>query len=504
MNLKKLAISGVKWTGSSTAISLLMQMASIAVLSRLLSPYEFGIMGMITVVVGFGRAFADMGISNAIIYKQDSTEEELSSLYWFNLFIGILLFIVLILIEPLVEWYFREPAIRDPYYMSTFIFLLLTPGQQFQALLQKNMDFKSLSSIELFSSFLGSLVSIILAYMDYGVFALVFGQIIVVGVRSVMLLWHARQGWFPSFHFKWENLNEYLHFGLYQMGEKMLNYFASNVDYLIIGRVLGAVPLGYYTLAFKVIFQPISRINPIITRVAFPMFAKVQKDNAALRKGYSRMLQILSIVVFPFLIGVMVIAKPFIITVFGEKWIPSVILIQIMALAGCMRTLSNPSGSVILAKGRADLGFKWNLFMTGIRVVVIYWTAMMGIMPVAWGILATQIFASVLMQLIINKMLDMKTKDVLQAIYPAAMAVSFMGVCIYALDCFTGPGKIINTSILIQFIALCLWGSVAYLGMMLTIHREVSQYYFSLILNKEKGNKGDDQQVQTENTGEKT
>ena len=500
MNLKKLAISGVKWTGSSTAISLLMQMGSIAVLSRLLSPYEFGVMGMITVVVGFGRAFADMGISNAIIYKQDSTEDELSSLYWFNLFIGILLFVVLILIEPLVEWYFREPAIRIPYYMSTFIFLLLTPGQQFQALLQKNMDFKTLSSVELFSSFLGSLVSIILAYMDYGVLSLVFGQIIVVGVRSVMFLWHARKDHFPALHFRWKDLGEYLHFGLYQMGEKMLNYFASNVDYLIIGRVLGAVPLGYYTLAFKVIFQPISRINPIITRVAFPMFAKVQKDNSALRKGYSRMLQILSIVVFPFLIGAMVIAKPFIITVFGEKWVPSVLLIQIMALAGCMRTLSNPSGSVILAKGRADLGFKWNLFMTTIRVVVIYWTAMMGIMPVAWGILSTQIFASVIMQFIINKMLGMKIKEVLNAVYPGTMAVSFMGVSIYALSRFLGPEKIINTSTLIQFIILCLWGAFAYLGVMLTVHKDVSQYYFSLILNKERGKKSNSQQGDTENT----
>lgn len=461
-------------------------MASVAVLSRLLSPYEFGIMGMITVVVGFGRAFADMGISNAIIYKQDGTEEELSSLYWFNLFIGIILFVALILIEPLVEWYYKEPAIRIPYYMSTFIFLLLTPGQQFQALLQKNMDFKTLSSVELFSSFLGSLVSIVLAYMDYGVLALVFGQVIVVGVRSVMFLWHARNLWFPAFHFHWKDLGEYLHFGLYQMGERMLNYFASNVDYLIIGRVLGAVPLGYYTLAFKVIFQPISRINPIITRVAFPMFARVQKDNEALRKGYARMLQILSIVVFPFLIGAMVIARPFIITVFGEKWLPSVVLIQIMALAGCMRTLSNPSGSVILAKGRADLGFKWNLFMTVIRVVVIYWTAMIGIMPVAWGILGTQVFASVLMQFIINKMLQMKMKEVLGAIYPGTMAVSFMGVSIYALGCFVGPDKALNTTPMIRFIILCLWGSIAYLGVMLTVHKEVSKYYFSMVLNKEK------------------
>ena len=459
-------------------------MVSIAILSRLLQPREFGVMGMITVVIGFGRAFADMGISNAIIYKQDSTEEELSSLYWFNLVIGILLFLVLFFMEPFVEWYYNEPAIKTPYFMCTFIFLLLTPGQQFQALLQKNMEFKTLSGIEMVSSLLGSLTSIVLAFLQYGVLALVMGQIIVVGSRSIMLLWTFRNRWFPGLNFRYGALKEYLNFGLFQMGERMLNYFASNVDYLIIGRVLGAVPLGYYTLAYRVIFFPIQRINPVITRVAFPMFSKVQNDNETLRKGYKRILQLLSMVVFPFLIGAMVIGKPFILIVFGEKWLPSVLLIQIMAVAGCMRTLSNPSGSVILAKGRADLGFKWNLFMTSIRVGVIYWTAMMGLIPVCWGILATQVFASVLMQFIINGMIGMKMKEVIKSITPGFISVAAMSIGILGLNFLLGPGKIINTSTSVQFISLVLWGSIIYLGMVFIIFKETSDYYLKLLFKR--------------------
>lgn len=487
MNLKRLAVSGMKWTGSATFISLVLQIGTIAILTRLLKPDEFGVMGMISVVIGFAVAFADMGISNAIIYKQDSTQDELSSLYWLNLGMGIALFILLLAAEPLVSAYFREPRLKTPYILCTFIFPILAAGQQFQAILQKNLEFGKLSKIQVISTLLGSVTSIILAFMGYGVTSLVFGQVILRGTNSILLIWSFRKSRFPSLRFNLDEIRDYLSFGLYQMGERAFNYLSSNVDYLIIGRFLGAELLGYYTLAYKIISIAVYRVNPIITRVAFPIFSKLQKDNEILRKGYARVVQLLSLVVFPFLIGAMVIGKPFVVAVFGEKWIPSILLIQIMALAGCLKTIINPSGSIILAKGRADIGFKWNLAATVVRVAVITWTCSLGLYAVAWAILIMQVIATTIMQAIVNKLIGMKYIEILKALEPASIAVSVMSAGILALKLLTGRAIPINMSNLSQLILFSIVGAILYLIIIIFRYGDVTTYYLNLML-PEKNN----------------
>jgi len=486
MNLKRLAVSGVKWTGSATFISFVLQFCTIAILTRLLKPDEFGVMGMITVVTGFAVAFADMGISNAIIYKQDSTQNELSSLYWLNMGMGIILFIILFAAEPLVSAYFREPRLKEPYLLCTFIFPILAAGQQFQALMQKNLDFGKLSKIQVVSSFMGSVTSISLAFLGYGVTSLVFGQVIQRGVNSILLIWNFRKSRFPSFHFNLYEIREYLSFGMYQMGDRALNYLSSNVDYLIIGRFLGAELLGYYTLAYRIISIAVYRVNPIITRVAFPVFSKLQKDNEILGKGYKRVVQLLSLAVFPFLVGAMVIGKPFVIAVFGEKWIPSVLLIQIMALAGCLKTIINPSGSVILAKGRADIGFKWNLAATIVRVAVIWWTCSMDLYAVAWAILIMQIIATTIMQAIVNKLIEMKYMEIIKALEPASIAVSIMSAGMLALKLAITGTVSINISYFLQLIILSIVGAVFYLGVIYFRYGDIATYYLNLLLLEKK------------------
>lgn len=484
MNLKKKAVSGVRWTGAATAINLALQAVTLAVLTRLLGPGDFGLMGMITVVIGFARAFADMGISNAIIYKQDSSSDELSSLYWLNLAMGLFIFVLLFAMEPLVESFYMEPRIRLPYYLAAFIFLLLAPGQQFQALLQKHLQFKTLSHIQVISNIIGSAASITLAYMGYGVISLVFGQVLTQGTTTIMLFLSPHNRWLPRFHFKTGDLKDYIGFGLFQMGERILNYFSTNVDYLIIGRLLGAEPLGYYTLAYRIISMATQRINPVVTRVAFPMFAKIQNDNETLKKGYSRVLQLLSLTVIPFLIGALTIGAPFVAAIFGEKWLPSVILIQIMALAGCLKTITNPTGSVLLAKGRADIGFVWNLITWVIRVAVIWKACYMGLAAVAWGVLIVQVFDSSAIQWIICRLIGMKPMEFAKPLIPALAGTAIMGAGILAIKTLLARAGILTASYIGMFLILFVSGALIYMATLFIKYRETLIYYRDLLLMK--------------------
>jgi O-antigen/teichoic acid export membrane protein len=193
-----------------------------------------------------------------------------------------------------------------------------------------------------------------------------------------LLIIASRAGWLPRLHFARADLAGFMSFGLFQMGERSINYLASNVDYLIIGRFLGAGPLGYYTLAYNLMIAPLRVINPAVTTVAFPAFARVQKQDDLLRRGYGKIIHYLCAVNFPLLAGLMVVAPTFITLVYGSQWAPTVPVLQIFCILGMLKALGNPTGSLLLAKGRADIGFYLN-------VLAVVGYTLSNLLGVRWG-----------------------------------------------------------------------------------------------------------------------
>jgi len=355
-----------------------LQFVTLAVLAHLLSPSDFGLMGMIMVVIGFAQTFADMGISNAIIHRQDATRNQLSSLYWLNIIAGIMVFFVVCASAPLIVRFYHEPRLHNLLYLTAVIFLITPFGQQFQILLQKKLRFNGLAKIEIATSIVNSVVTIGLAFSGFGVYALIWGQLASTSIRVLLLFSTGWKNWRPSFHFSKGDLKGYLSFGLYQMGEKTISYLNSNFDYLLIGSMLGAKPLGYYTLAYNLIIRPSSLINPVITKVAFPVFSRMQNETDRLKRGYLKVLQLLSTVNFPMMAGLAVVVPIAVPMIFGDQWLPSIILIQILTIVGLLRSIGNPVGSLLLSKGRADLGFKWNLALAITQIPGLYLGAKLG------------------------------------------------------------------------------------------------------------------------------
>jgi len=378
MSLKAQAISGVKWNGISMVVITALQFVRVAILARLLSPTDFGLMGMIWVVIGFAQAFADMGISNAIIYRQDAAKQQLSSLYWLNILAGIAVFLIVCASTPLIVTFYHEPRLTNLIYLTALVFLITPIGQQFQMLMQKELQFKHLARIEIVNTFADSMVAIILAFAGLGVFCLVWGLLAGTLIQVLLLCHWGWKHWRPHWHFSRRDLSGYISFGLYQMGERTVNYFNSSLDYLLIGSMFGAKALGYYTLAHNLIMKPSYRINPIITKVAFPVFSKVQTDINRLKRGYLKVLQLTACVNFPMMFGLAVVAPIAVPVIFGEQWLPSVILIQILTIVGLLRSTGNPVGSLLLARGRADLGFKWNVALIITQALGLYIGAKLG------------------------------------------------------------------------------------------------------------------------------
>jgi len=221
VSLKNKVVSGVKWTSLSTIIVAILQVLQVSVLAHFLLPSDFGLMAIVMVVIGFSQVFSDMGISNAIIHHQDISHEELSSLYWLNIIIAVLLFFIMSVLSPLISQLYEEPLLSTLIIILSFNFVLLSFGNQYRILLQKNLQFNTISKIEIFSTFFSVIVAILLAVYEYGVYSLVYASLVKSAFLSLFYNYVGLKEYKPSLLFKLQYIKPFLSFGMYRTGQSI-------------------------------------------------------------------------------------------------------------------------------------------------------------------------------------------------------------------------------------------------------------------------------------------
>ena len=443
MSLKQKALTGIKWTSISAILSALLQFGQISILARLLDSQAFGLMALILVVVNFSELFMDLGITNSIIQKKNILTKELSSLYWLNIFLGIMITLVVWNTSWVIaNVIFHEPILENYIKLVSINFVIMSLGQQYKALLLKELIFNLISKIEVFSYLLGVICSIIFACVGYEVESLIYGLLINNIVRTILLLIVGTKRYRPKLYFNFNDTKRFLNFGLYQMGVSIVNYFNSRIDTLIIGRVVGAVALGFYTIPFNIIIQPSIKINPIITRVLFPVFSEIQDDINTIKKSYFKVLSILTYVNLPIFCGLFFISPVLIPVIFGENWSPSILILQILCGVGFLRAIGNPVGSLLMAIGKVDLEFKFNVIKTIIQIPGIYLGAKTGgILGAAVVYLVLQIFYAFFNYFyLLRNVFGPCFKDYLKTFIPAIKPTFIMSIIVWAC------GKIITTN----------------------------------------------------------
>ncbi len=483
MSLAQSAAKGIRWNTLSMLLITMTQMIRLVVLGRILMPETFGLMAMILVVTGFAELLGQMGLSEAIIQRPDPTQMELSSLYWLNIALGGLLYVTLLLAIPLIAALYATPELEQLLPWVALAFLIAPWGVQFKALLQKRLHFKPLAIIESLAAIIGMLLAIVLAWQDYGVWSLVWGQLAQSTVMALLLVlvgWQRKM--LPGFYFSYMAVKPYLSFGLYLLGSNMLNYFNARIDQLVVGALLGSQALGYYSMAFNLVLQPVSRINPVLNQVAFPVLAKVRSDKMRLKRGYFRMLDLLTSINAPILMGVAVVTPLLIPLVLGDQWLSIVPLIQVLALFSLIRSTGNAGGSLILACGRADLAFCWNLILFAcIPLAIVAGGKMSGLQGVAWTLLGLQIFFLFAWYHIVVKRLlgdcfsgfigSMSTP----VIFSVAMAAAVIGMAPFLS---TLPEAL-------QLTVQVLLGAAVYVGLYLFFRKEFVKQQLQLFFNRQ-------------------
>ncbi|MBX3257351.1 MAG: MOP flippase family protein [Chitinophagaceae bacterium] len=388
MALKKEVIGGVKWTAVASIFSAIIQLAQIAILSRYLNKSDFGLMALALFVIGISQIFVDMGISNAIIHKQRVNKFQLNTLFWLNIVFGVCIYGLISSFAPLIAKFYNTPSLKGVLRTIGVTFLIIPFGQIFGTLLRRDLKFQALSSRDILGKVVGFFVSVILAISHFGVYSLVYGNLASAVISTALLIISGFKAFRPQFIFSWRSLSKkgFFSFGLFQIGEQFVNYFNSQFDTVLIGKLLGMEALGIYNVAKTLAFRPYQMLNPIITKVAFPVFAKFQNDIAKLRASYLRMIESLTILNAPIYGCLIVFSEPIIKVFFGSEWLAAIPILQLLSVSALMNSIGNPVGSLQLARGRADLGFYWNLVLFTLMPLSMYIGSSQGIIGVAYSI----------------------------------------------------------------------------------------------------------------------
>ena len=369
-SLRELAIRSIVWTGSGNVVSTLLQFVFTAILANLLGPADFGAMSVILIVSGLVGLISDLGLSTAVIQDQQITAEEMSSFFYLNIFFGVVLSSTVYLCSGFLSVFFHDTSLEPILKLSSVLYILTGLSSTFRPLLQKSLRFSDMAVTDVAGVIAYGVCAIGFASQGFGAQSLVFGLLCRHGTE-VLLLW--RQTKFkPLPTIRFNPRKSLIRFSAFVLGERFLNYFNRNLDNILIGRFLGVEALGYYSLAYQIVMIPVSRISQIVGRIAFPIFSQVQHENDKIRSGYVHMLEYVSIVSIP-LLGISVLVAPeFVRLVYGARWEPVILLIQIFSVLGMVESIGTTVGSVLYAKNRPDIAFGYNivnLVFTAIAII---------------------------------------------------------------------------------------------------------------------------------------
>lgn len=361
MSLKQQAFSAVRWIAAAMVVKAGLQFFQLAILARLLAPADFGLMAVVVALTAFLQIFADFGVSFAIIHHQTISQAQLSSLYWLNVGSGIVLAVVIVLVSPWVAAYYLQPELEPLLALSAVTLVIGAVGQQIRVVAEKNMRFDMLAKVEVAGAITGILFAVGMALAGGGVYALVGGAMANVATLTVLFWLFLADGWRPMPVFRIREIRPFLKFGAYMIGDNLLNTVNSQVDVLLGAKIVGAQSIGAYSVTKEFCLGVSRAFNPIITRVGTPVMAKAQSDGELMKTVYLQTMRMTASVNFPVYIAICVFAPEVVNIVFGRKWSDAVPLMRVFAAWALLRSTYNPVGSLLMAKGRSDLSFKWNL-----------------------------------------------------------------------------------------------------------------------------------------------
>ena len=431
MVLKQKTVTGIIWSFIDTLADQGITFISGIILARILSPEEFGLIGMITVFIAISQSFINSGFSNALIRKNNCSQVDYSTVFFFNLIVGTSFFIILLLTAPAISKFLNEPQLISILQVLGIVLVIDSLSIIQRTILTKRIDFKLQAKISVFSSISSGTIAITMAFTGFGVWSLIAQRIVKQGLSSLLLwIWNK---WKPMLVFSRKSFLELFGFGSKLLLSGLIDTIYRNVYYIVIGKFFSAKELGFYTKAEEFNKLPSENLNTIISRVTYPVLSSLQDDIPRLKKNYQKLIKATMFITFILMIGMASVAKPLIFTLIGVKWESVVVYLQMLCFVGMMYPLHALNLNMLQVQGRSDLFLKLEIIKKIIAIPTIIIGIFFGIKLMIAGMIINTIIAYYLNSYWSGKKLGYSFSQQLKDIFPSFILALFMGVSVYLL-----------------------------------------------------------------------
>jgi O-antigen/teichoic acid export membrane protein len=361
------AVSGVLWSATSRLGQQLIQFGTSVVLARLLVPEAFGLVAEVLVFTNFAWVLVDFGFSAALIQRENLEERHITSAFWLNLAVGLFLTVATIAISPAVAAFYHQPRLGNLTIAMSGAFVLGSLGIVQGTLLERDLNFHRLALITNSATLVAGAAGIAAAFSGLGVWSIVLEALVAAGLRSA-LLW-ATSTWRPSWSLDTKAVRELWAFSANLAGFNAVNFWARNADNLLIGRFVAPASLGIYSRAYSLMMVPLNQVTSTVSVAMYPALARLQTDRERLRSTYLGLVGIVAFVSFPLATGLFVAARPFVLTLYGERWDGVIRVLQILCIPLLLQSVGSTVGLIYQTCGRTDWLFRWGLAASGVVVV---------------------------------------------------------------------------------------------------------------------------------------
>ncbi|MDY0142784.1 MAG: MOP flippase family protein [Bacteroidales bacterium] len=390
-SLKNKTVNGLLWSAIDNFANLAIQFIVGVILARILTPHEFGLIGMLMIFIAISQSIVNSGFSQALIRKNDCTNTDYSTVFYFNLAIGVLFYFVLYFSSGLISDFFDEPQLSKILKVLSIIIVVESFTVIQRTILTKRVDFKLQAKISFIATFGSGILAIVMAYNNYGVWSLVALHVGRRFLNSLFLwLWNR---WKPLLIFSTQSFKDLFGFGSKLLLSGLIDTIYRNIYYIVIGKFFSAEQLGYYTRADEFKRIPSENLNNIIGRVSFPVLAEIQNEKVRLKSNYQKLIRSTMLITFTLMIGMAAVARPMVLTLIGDKWEPSIIYLQMLCFVGMMYPLHALNLNMLQVSGRSDLFLKLEVIKKIIAIPTIIIGIIWGIKIMIVGMMINTLFA---------------------------------------------------------------------------------------------------------------
>lgn len=474
-SLKNKTVKGIVWSSVERFSVQGIQFLVMIVMARLLTPKDYGLVGMVAIFIAVAQSLVDSGFSQALIRKQNRTETDNSTVFYFNIVVGILLYLVLFAIAPWVADFYNSPELTALMRVICLSVVFNSFVVVQRALLTVNIDFKTQAKASLTAAVVSGVIGIGMAYSGFSYWSIVAQQLVNLGLNTLLLWIFTR--WRPRWIYSWGSFRELFTFGSKLMFSGLLDVVYRNMYLLVIGKVFTASSLGYYTRANQFAEFPSSNLTGIMQRVTYPVLCQIQDDDERLAQIYRRFLRLSAFLIFPLLVGLSAVAEPFVLLLLKEQWLFAATLLQIICFAMMWYPIHAINLNLLQVKGRSDLFLRLEIIKKAIAVLILCVTIPMGLIAMCVGQILSSLIALIINTNYTGKLIQVGFLRQMRDLLPTLLlSLSMWGVVYGITSCLSG--------IILQLIVGIIAGMVYYIALSALFHFPELKELYSIIRRK--------------------